>query len=128
MSRSFHKTERSLPSSPQKKVEGIGTLSKKFNLRITVHNKSGKKQNKLSEEEEEWIQNFLERSDTTYKTTRGKNAFSVEIYCDKREYKQKRYLIWEFRNLLEIINGSKIITNEDCPSFTESSEHQLSFR
>ena len=79
MSRSVHKTERSLPSSPQKKVEGIGTLSKKLNLRITVHNRSEKNPNKLSEEEEEWIQNFLERSDITYKTTRGKNAVCVGI-------------------------------------------------
>ena len=58
---SLHKTERSLPSSPQKKAKVIGTLPKIFNLSIAVHNKSGRKKNKLSEEEEEWIGNFLER-------------------------------------------------------------------
>ena len=41
----------------------IETLANKFNLRIAVHNKSGRKNNKLSEEVEEWIENFLERSD-----------------------------------------------------------------
>ena len=45
----------------------------------------------------------------------------------KREYKQKRYLLWKLRDLLEIINGSKIITNENFPSFTEAFEHELSF-
>ena len=45
----------------------------------------------------------------------------------KREYKQKRYLLWKLRYLLEIINGSKIITNENFPSFTEAFEHELSF-
>ena len=63
LQRSDHKTESSRPSSPQKKAEVIETLANKFNLRIAVHNKSGRKNNKLSEEAEEWIENFLERSD-----------------------------------------------------------------
>ena len=46
----------------------------------------------------------------------------------KREYKQKRYLLWKLHDLLEIINGSKIITNENFPPFTEDLEHELSFR
>ena len=45
LSRSVHKTERSFPSSPRKKVKVIGTPAKKFNLRIAVHNKSGRKKN-----------------------------------------------------------------------------------
>ena len=43
LSRSVRKTVISLPSSPGKKAEVIGTLAKKFNLRIAVHIKSGKK-------------------------------------------------------------------------------------
>ena len=61
--RSDHKTESSRPSCPQKKAELIETLANKFNLRIAVDNKSGRKNSKLSEEAEEWIENFLERSD-----------------------------------------------------------------
>ena len=60
-----------------------------------VHNKSGIKMNKLCEEEEEWIDSFLERSDNSRK--RG--------YClrwNGREYKQKRYLLWKLCELLEI--------------------------
>ena len=61
-----------------------------------VHNKSGIKMNKLCEEEEEWIDSFLERSDNSRK--RG--------YClrwNGREYKQKRYLLWKLCELLEIL-------------------------
>ena len=46
----------------------------------------------------------------------------------KREYKQKRYLLCKLCNLLEIINGSKIITNEYLPLITEAFEHELLFR
>ena len=56
--RSDHNTESSRPSSPQKKAKVIETLANKFNLHIAVHNKSGRKNNELSEEEEEWIENF----------------------------------------------------------------------
>ena len=123
-----HKTERSLPSSPLKRVEVIGTLAKKFNPRIAVPNKSGRKKNKLSEEEEEWIENLLERSDITYSTPGRRDTIYVGMDGGKKEYKQKRYLLWKLRYLLEINNGSKIITNENFPSFTEAFEHELSFR
>ena len=51
-----------------------GTLAKKFNLSIAVHNKAGRKENKLSEDEEEWIDNFLERSDIMYTTARRRDT------------------------------------------------------
>ena len=88
LSRSVHKTERSLLSSPRKKAEVIGTLAKKFNLRVAVHNKSGRKKNELSEEKEEWIENFLERSDITYTTPGKMDTVYVGTYGGKRKYKQ----------------------------------------
>ena len=45
---------------------------------------------------------------------------------NKGEHKQIPTL--EPRDLLEIINGSKSITNENFPSFTEAFEHETSFR
>ena len=39
-----------------------GTLVKKFKLRITVHNKSGRKKIELNKEEEAWIENFLDQA------------------------------------------------------------------
>ena len=82
----------------------------------------------MSEEEEEWIENFLERSDITYTTPGKRNTVYVGMPGGKREYKQKRYLLWKLLDLLEIINGSKIISNEKFPSFTEAFEDELSFR
>ena len=46
----------------------------------------------------------------------------------KRQYKQKRYLLWKIRDLLGIINASKVITNEQYVSFPETSQLDLSFR
>ena len=89
LSRSVYKTERSLPSRPRKKTEVTGILIKKLNLCIAVHNQSGRKKNKLSEEEEEWIENFLERSNITYTTPGKRDTFYVGMDDGKREYKQK---------------------------------------
>ena len=97
----------------------IRTLAKKFNLRIAVHNKSRRKKNKLREEEQEWIENFLERSDITYTTPGRRDTVYVGMDGGKSECKQKR---------CENINGYKIITNENFPSFTESFEHEVPFR
>ena len=46
----------------------------------------------------------------------------------KRQYKQKRYLLWKIRDLLGIINVSKVITNEQYASFPEMFQRDLSFR
>ena len=45
----------------------IGSLAKRFYLRIAVDDKSEGKKTELSEEEE-WIENVLEISDITYTT------------------------------------------------------------
>ena len=48
------------------------------------------------------------------------------MHDGKREYKQKRCLLWKHSDLLEIVNESKIITNENFSSFTGAFEHELS--
>ena len=113
-------TERSLPSSLRKKAEVIGTLAKKISLHKAVHNKSGRKKSELSEIEEEWIENFLERSDIMYTAPGRRNTVYIGMHGVNSEYKQK------LRDLE--INVSKIITNENFPSFTEAFGHELSVR
>ena len=119
-------TERSLPSSLRKKADVIGTLAKKISLHKAVHNKSGRKKSGLCEIEEEWIENFLERSDITYTAPGRRNTVYVGMHGVKSEYKQKRYLLLKLRDLE--INVSKIITNENFPSLTEAFGHELSVR
>ena len=68
-------------------------------------NKAGRK-NELSQEEREWLENFLERADITYTTPGRRNTVYVGMDHGKRQYKQKRYLLWKIRDLLGIINAS----------------------
>ena len=51
LNRSINKTEKSLPSSTQRKAEVIGNFARKFNLRVAVQNKQGKRNNESSQEE-----------------------------------------------------------------------------
>ena len=74
------------------------TLAKKFKLRITVHNKSGRKKIELNEEEETWIENFLERSGITYTFPGRADTVYVGMDDSKREYKLKRYIFWKLHN------------------------------
>ena len=46
----------------------------------------------------------------------------------KRQFKQKRCLLWKIRDLRGIINASKVITNEQYASFPETFQRDLSFR
>ena len=46
----------------------------------------------------------------------------------KRQFKQKRRLLWKILDLLGIINASKAITNEQYASFPETFQRDLSFR
>ena len=96
------------PIPSAKESRGDWNSCQKFNLRIAVHNKPRRKKKELSEEEKEWIENFLETTDITYTTPERRDTVYVEMAGGKREYKQNRYLFWKLRDLLEIINGSRI--------------------
>lgn len=60
---SVHKTERSLPFNPLKKVEVIESLAKNLKLKINLENKAGRRKKEISEEEEGWIEELLEQAD-----------------------------------------------------------------
>ena len=53
-----------------------------------------------------------------------RDTIYVGMEGGKRECKQKRYLLWK---LHEVINGYKIITNENFSLVTEFFERELSF-
>ena len=115
--------------SPRKKVKVIGSIDNKFKLRIAVaKSKAGRKKNKLSQEEREWLENFLEKADITNTTPGGRDTVYVGMDHGKRQSKQKRYLLWKIRDLLGIINATKVITNEHYACFPETFQRDLSFR
>ena len=59
----------------------------------------------LNDDERVWLESVIERADITYTTPGRRDAIYVGMDGDKRRYKQKRYLLWKLRDLLEIING-----------------------
>ena len=87
-------------------------------------NKAGRKKNELSQEEREWLENFLERADITYTTPRRRDTVYVGMDHAKCQYKEKRHLLWKIRDLL----ASNVIANEQYSSFPETFQRDLSFR
>ena len=79
---------------------------------IAVHKKSGRKKNKSSKEEEEWIKNFLERSDIIFTTSGRRDTVYARMDGCQREHKQKLYyfgnsvtyykLFFQLQNLLNM--------------------------
>ena len=82
-------------------------MANKYNLRIKLKNKRGPKKQYLSEDQEHWLSEMLERPDMTY-TNRGRedNVYIRKI-DGERCYVQKRYLLRNLRDALEILNGQK---------------------
>ena len=91
-------------------------------------NKAGRKKNELSQQEREWIENFFGRADLIYTMPGRRNTVYVGMDYGKRQYKQKRYLLWKTRDLLGIKNISKVITTEQYASSPEKFQRYLSFR
>ena len=93
-SRSIKKAERSLPQSPRRKKEVIKSLASKFNVRVQLAQKAGRKKNSLSEEEIQWVIDFLNRADISY-TTPGRRD---NVYLGKvnkiKKFAQKHYFLW----------------------------------
>lgn len=127
-SRSIKRAEKSLPESPRKRVEVIGNLAKKYEIKIDLGPKRGRKLIEMSEENVAWLTNILERSDITYMNP-GKND---NVYIGKvdgiSQFVQKQYLLWTIRDLLGIINGSSSMEGVGMnESYTDVFDEDLSF-
>ena len=126
--RSLKRAEDGLPSSPNKKMEVIGSLAKKYKVRIALCKKRGRKYEDLSEEKVNWLKNYLERPEMTYINPGKKDNVYVGKVDGKSMYVQKQYLLWTLRDTLDIINGSKFEggPNNEA-SFPGTFEKKLSF-
>ena len=86
----FQKDRKIAPTQTTKKVEVIGSLAKKFKLRVTVaKNKEGKKKNELSQGGKEWLENLLERADMTYTMPGRHDTVYIGMDYDKRQSVKK---------------------------------------
>ena len=113
-SRSIQKVAKTLPKSPRKHKEFISALANKFKLRIKpTQSKPGRPKNELTEsKKKKWLKNFFDTSDITYVTPCRKDHRYVGKIDGKSQYVQNQYLMWTLNDLLNIANGSSLITNE----------------
>ena len=60
------KAADNLPQSPRKKAEIIQSLASKYQIRIKMHENRGRPRKELLEEKNDWVIEFLSRSDMNY--------------------------------------------------------------
>ena len=106
--RSISRAEKALTKSPRKKTEILGSLTKKYQLRIVTNQKRGRKAKKLTHEKKQWIWYSLDRADLTYVNPGKKDHVYIEKKDGERQYCQKRYLLWNLQDLLNILNGIEV--------------------
>ena len=119
--------EKALPSSPNKQTEMVGLLAKKYKLRINLlPQKPGAKAQVLKEEETDWLKEFLDRGDISYIIPGNKDHVYTGIIDGMRQYVQKRYLRWNLRDLLDILNGLNALESKER-SFQQEFGDEISF-
>ena len=68
----------------------------------------GRKATELTDEEKQCIVDTLDRADFTYVNPRRKDHIYIGKKDRKHQYCQKRYLLWNLRDLLDILNGNEV--------------------
>ena len=102
-----------MPKSPHEKAEIIEKLVEKYHVKIPFITKRGRPPKDLNEEEKKWLETFLFRSDVSYNKPRRKDHINVGKSDGKRCYKQLLHLLWNLRDLLDIINGTRKVDVAD---------------
>ena len=125
--RSMRRAMTALPNSPAKRNEIIGTLALKFQLKVQLQAKTnrGRKKEALSDDQRKWLLEFLDRADISYITPGKSDHVYVGKINGERQYAQKRYLLWNLRDLFEIINGNQL--NTDVETFVTKFGERLRF-
>ena len=118
--RSINRAKKALPTSPNKRKEVVGALSERFALRIAMKKKPGPKKSELTTDEEKWLHEFLDRGDISYVNPGRADNVYVGKREGKRQYIQKRFLLWTLRDLNAIINGFPLKKPDDDDVFDNS--------
>ena len=125
--RSISRVEKALPKSPRKTTEILGSLAKKYQLRIVMNKERGRKAKELTDEEKQWIRYSLDRVDFTY-VNPGRKDICIGKKDGERQYCQKRYLLWNLRDFLNILNGNEVTGfTAGVETFVDKFEKPLSF-
>ena len=90
--------------------------------------KTRRKATELKEEEKQWIVDNLDRADLTYVNPGRKDHVYICKKDGERQYCQKRYLLWNMRDLLNILNGNEVAgSTTGVETFVGRFEKPLSF-
>ena len=73
-----------------------------------MNKKWGRKAKELTGEEEQWIRYSLDRADLTYVKPKRKDHVYIGKKDEELQYRQKRYLLWNLQDLLNILNGNEV--------------------
>ena len=123
--RSISRTEKTLPKSLRKKTKILGSLAKKYQLCIVMNKKRG---HKATDEEKQWIRYSLDRVDLTYINPGRKDHVYIGKKYGERQYCPKRYLLWNLRDLLNILNENEVAGfTAGVETFIDRFEKPLSF-
>lgn len=66
----------------------------------------GRPRKDLTEEQQDWLNEFLERSDISRVTPGRRDVVYIGIQNGQRQYAPKRYLLWGIRELQRIANDT----------------------
>lgn len=124
--RSVSRVNNLLPKSPHKKAEVIEKLAKKYQVKFQFKKTSrGRPRKDLDEEEKQWLIDFLSRADLTYTNPGRKDNVYIGKVDGEKVFKQKLYLLWNIKDVLNIANGSGKIKVPD--TFFHKFEKELTF-
>ena len=127
-SRSVKKAEKTLLKSPSRKREVITRLASKYQIRVKFGEKLKRNKYLLSEEEVDRVFAFLNQPDISYTIPDRKQNVYVGTFNKVRKFAQKRYLLWTMREILEIINGSKLLESSEGDNFCFKFGKDITFR
>ena len=88
----------------------------------------GRKKNVLNEGEVDQVMAFLNRPDISCTTPGRKDNVYVGIFNKENKFVQKRYLLWTIREILDIINGSKLLESSEGDKFCFKFGKDITFR
>ena len=91
--------------------------------------KSGPQKKMLTDEQKNWVHEFLDRPDISYTTPeRNDNVYMGKVKRG-RQYQRKLYLLWTLREIFEIVNGCTQISHLNSSECFESKFNvKLTFR
>ena len=107
----------------------IKSLASKFNVKVKLAQKVGRKKNELTEQENQWLVQFLNRPDISYTTPARKDNVYLGKFDKVKKFAQKRYLLWSIRDIMDLINGPKIVESDSVmDTFELQFGKKLTFR